>query len=265
MKNLFAVGINYTLPKKTIQIIEIVGSLILLSLWFAITYFEIVPKATLPSPMAVLKSFPELHFEDALIRNVGLSFFLNFLGYIEAVAIAIPLGFLIALIPGVRYTFNRYVDAIRFLPLTAMTGLFIAWFGIGIAMKVNFLALGIIVYLLPVVIQRVFQTEKVHLDTMWTLNSSTWQTFRYVYFPATMSKLFDDIRVIVAMSWTYIIIAEMLNNSGGVGSMIWLASRQSKNEKVWALLIIIMFIGFIQDKIFKFADKKIFKFKYVNK
>jgi NitT/TauT family transport system permease protein len=105
----------------------------------------------------------------------------------------------------------------------------------------------------------------VHLDTLWTLNASTWQTFRFVYFPSAMAKLFDDIRVIVAMSWTYIIIAEMLNNNGGIGAMIWTATRQSRIDKVFAILFIIIFIGFIQDKIFKSLDKKIFKFKYINK
>ena len=67
------------------------------------------------------------------------------------------------------------------------------------------------------------------------------------------------------MSWTYIIIAEMLNNAGGIGSMIWMVSRQSRIDKVFALLFVIIFIGFVQDKIFKYFDKKIFKFKYINK
>jgi len=81
-----------------------------------------------------------------------------------------------------------------------------------------------------------------------------------------MSKLFDDIRVIVAISWTYIIIAEMVNsNDGGIGAMIFAAARQSKYEQVFALLIVIMGIGMLQDKAFKYAGKLLFPHKYINK
>ena len=83
-----------------------------------------------------------------------------------------------------------------------------------------------------------------------------------VYFPSVTSKIIDDIRVLTAISWTYIIIAEMLNQTGGIGALIHLSGRQSRLDKVFALLIIIVVIGIIQDKIFMWLDKKLFKFKY---
>jgi len=265
LKNLFRVGIFHTVPKKLGVGIEILGLVFFLLLWTIISHFEILPRSMFPTPLSVIKSIPELHYEDALIRNAAFSIQLNFYGYLEAILITIPLGFLISLIPFFRHLLNKYVDAIRFIPLTACTGLFIAWFGIETDMKVHFLSFGIIVYLLPVIIQRINETEKVHVDTIWTLGANNWQTFRYVYWPASISKISDDIRVIVAISWTYIIIAEMVNNTGGIGSLIYIAGRQSRIDKVFAILIIIILIGFLQDKLFKYIDKKIFKFKYATK
>jgi ABC-type nitrate/sulfonate/bicarbonate transport system permease component len=224
-----------------------------------------VSKAVLPPPIAVIKSFKELHFKDQVVRETGYSVGLNILGYLEAILISILLGFTIGLVPFFRALLNKFFNSTRFIPLTAVTGLFIAWFGIDSNMKVQFLAFGIFVYLLPVVIQRIDEVLDIYLQTAYTLGASKWQQIRTVYFPSVASRIIDDIRVLTAISWTYIIIAEMMNQTGGIGSLIHLSGRQSRLDKVFALLIVIVIIGIIQDRLFAWLDKKIFSFKYQGK
>jgi NitT/TauT family transport system permease protein len=263
MKNLFKMG--HVIASKNAFWIEISGLIFFIGLWFALTNYGAIPSGILPNPLDVLKSFAPLYSDNALVGNTVFSIKLNLWGYLEAVIVTIPLAFLLGLFPFFKHLLSRYVDAIRFLPLTAVTGIFIAWFGIGFGMKVHFLSFGIIVYLLPIAVQRIMETEQVYVDTVWTLGASNWQIFKNVYFPSVMSKLFDDIRVIVSISWTYIIVAELVNSEeGGIGSMIYLAARQSRMDKLFALLIVIILIGFIQDKIFKWLDSALFKFKYAS-
>ena len=216
----------------------------------------------LPTPLQVVNAFPVLYQEKDLLANTLRSIWLNVQGYFWAVLIAIPIGFLIGLIPLFRGLFSRQIDAMRYLPLTALTGLFIIWFGIDDEMKIAFLAFGILVYLLPVVVQRVDEVKDVYLKTVFTLGATDWQTIRTVYFPSVMSKLMDDIRVLTAISWTYIIIAELVNRSGGVGALIYVEGRQGRIENVFAILIIIILIGFIQDRLFIYLDRRLFPHKY---
>ena len=211
----------------------------------------------LPPPLKVVQSFPELIRKDELFGNTFRSIWLNVQGYFWAVFISLLFGFIIGLYPLFRGLFSRQVDALRYLPLTALTGMFIIWFGIEDQMKIAFLAFGIIVYLLPVVVQRIDEVGDVYLKTVFTLGATDWQTIRTVYIPAVMSRLIDDIRVLTAISWTYIIIAELLNRQGGIGSLIYIKARQGQTEKVFAILIVIILIGFIQDRIFVFIDKRI--------
>ncbi len=219
----------------------------------------------LPSPIKVLKSFPDLNKEDDVIGNTFYSIKLNFLGYLVAILISIPVGFLLGLIPLVRGLFSRIFDSYRFIPLTAVTGIFIMWLGLGSEMKVSFLAFGIIVYLIPVVVQRIDEVHKVYLNTVFTLGATPWQTIRTVYMPYVFSRIIDDIRVLTAISWTYITIAEMLNKGGGIGELIWTAKRQSRIDKAFAILLIIVVIGLLQDKLFQWLDKLLFPHKYINK
>jgi len=255
--------IRGSLNKRTIQILQVSGFVFFIILWIFLSSSGIIPRAILPPLGEALGSFKELHFENELIRNLFYSLKLNYLGYIVAIAVCIPIGFVVGLFPIFNGMFQKQIDAIRFIPLTATTGIFIVAFGIGTGMKTLFLAFGIIVYLLPIVVQRVKEVEMVYQQTAFTLGATKWQMIKSVFFPSVISKLSDDIRVIVAISWTYIIIAEMINSEGGVGSMLYLASRQSRIDKVFAILITIILIGFLQDKLFKWADKKLFAFKHL--
>ena len=218
----------------------------------------------LPPPNIVVSSYPKLlRFDgDNLLGNAAKSIWLNFKGYFWAVLISLLFGFLIGLIPLLRGLFSRQVDALRYLPLTALTGLFIIWFGIDDQMKVAFLAFGILVYLLPVVVQRIDEVKRVYLQTTYTLGATDWQTVKTVYLPSVLSKLIDDVRVLTAISWTYIIIVEYLNRTGGIGAMIYIKQRRSMVEEMCAILLLIILIGFLQDRLFVYLDRRFFPHKY---
>ncbi|MEZ4911361.1 MAG: ABC transporter permease subunit [Saprospiraceae bacterium] len=242
----------------------LLGIMAFLLVWLLLTVGEepIISKSKLPKPQKVFFAFNDLYQDNELLKNIARSIGLNLGGYIKAIIYGIVVGFAIGLIPMFRGMFQKLVDAVRFLPLTALTGLFILWFGIYADAKINFLAFGIFIYLLPVVIQRIDEVDDVYLKTVQTLGASYWQTIKTVYWPSVVSRLSDDIRILTAISWTYIIVAETSADQGGVGSLIYASQRLNRVDKIFALLVIIMVIGVLQDRIFSYLDRKFFPFKY---
>lgn len=215
-----------------------------------------------PTPLQVVQALPDLFRNDNILWHTWVSVWRNLKGYFWAIFFAVPIGFLLGLFPIFKGMFKSQVDAMRYLPLTALTGLFMLWFGTSESMKVAFLAFGIIVYLLPVVMQRIEEVEATYLKTVFTLSASSWQTIKTVYIPSVMSKLMDDIRVLTAISWTYIIIAEYINREDGIGGMIQLKQRFQKRPDMFGILLIIITVGFFQDRIFVYLDKRLFPHKY---
>lgn len=242
----------------------ILGVVFVLAVWFLVTAGANPILSHVPTPLSVLTSYGELFNQNEALKNIGFSLGENISGYIEAILIVIPVGFFIGLVKYARWGFQRQVDALRYVPLTAVTILFILWFGIWTPMKVHFLAFGILIYLLPIMVQRIDEVADVYLKTVHTLGASDWQVLRTVYIPSVLSRLSDDIRVLTAISWTYIIVAETTNSTqGGIGSLIYYAGqRQGRYDKVFALVLIIMVIGIIQDKLFIWLDREFFPFKY---
>jgi NitT/TauT family transport system permease protein len=286
--SLFKVGIIDETTTKQKIIVGISGFLFLLLFWEILTFpverkqeMEIwdkgvfiekklvtykeglfVDQITLPSPQAIFRAYPKLLRDQNLMGNLGKSVVLNLSGYIEAIIISLALGFLMGLVPFFRHLISPYVKVLRYLPLIAAGPIFLAWFGIGFWMKMNFLAIGIVVYLLPTVFQRVEELLKVHEDTLWTMGANKWQTFKHDYFPGVMSVLWKDIAVLTAISWTYITFAEAQNaRQGGLGVMIFGAQR-GEIANVYALLFLIMFFGFLQDMLFLWSDQMMFRHKY---
>ena len=266
LKKFFSV--DEEIPKKTKLFISILGWLFLFVIWWGITTLGWISPYILPPPEKVFSSYGVLLTEKSLFYHIGYSLSINILGYIQAIVIAVPLGFIIGLIPFFRELIIKQIGAARFTPLPATTAIFMAIFGVGIGLKIQFLAFGIFVYLLPAIVQRIdeIKTDD-HLravkQTMVTLNASTWQMMKHFYIPSVLSRFFPDIINLVAVSWTYIIIAELLNAQGGLGYLIYLATnRQNHIEQVYAIIILIIVIGIIQDYLLKALDRKLFKFKY---
>jgi NitT/TauT family transport system permease protein len=252
------------LTKKQHLTFGLAGGILIFAIWTVAVTIGGVRQSILPAPWKVVAALPELLIENHLLSHAFRSIWLNLLGYTEAIVIAIPVGYVMGLFTPIRSAFGGYVGASRYLPLSAVIGLFILWYGISTSMKVNFLALGILVYLLPVVIQRIDGVPQVYLDTLKTRGANRWQRIRYVFIPAAMSAISDDIRVLVAIGWTYIIMAEVINmQEGGLGALCNIAQRQSRTDKLFALILVIMLIGFIQDLIMVWIDRMAYKHKHV--
>lgn len=255
-------SILYSTGNKYFSLLQLSGWLILFVIWYLVTNFGLINNHVMPTPQKTWHSFLEMKSDDSLVDNILFSLRINVIGYLKCIFAALVVGFGIGLSSTVRKMFSHQINALRFVPITALMGIFIAISGLTIVTKINFLAFGIWVYLVPVVVQRIDEVDNIHLQMMKTLGASFWQTVRYVIWPSVISRLSDDIRILVGISWTYIIVAELAGIQGGLGSLIFLGERQSNVGKVYAVIFIIITIGIVQDALFKLIDRLLFKFKY---
>jgi len=244
------------------SLLQLGGWVLLFGAWWLISNAGLINNHVLPTPQKTWNAFLELKNEDNLLGNMLFSIRINVIGYLKCIVAALVVGFAIGLSPRVRTMFSQQVNALRFVPITALMGIFIAISGLTIATKINFLAFGIWVYLVPVVVQRIDEVNTTHLQMMKTLGASFWQTVRFVTWRSVIARLSDDIRILVGISWTYIIVAELAGIQGGLGSLIFLGERQSNVGKVYAVIFIIVAIGILQDVLFRLADRLLFKFKH---
>ena len=93
------------------------------------------------------------------------------------------------------------------------------------------------------------------------------QKVLYIYFPYVTGGLVDSWIEFLAISYSYVVIAEMIFKDGavsGMGALINTMVRQSQMASAFALLFLIIIIGCVQDFLFKKGAKLLFPYKYKN-
>jgi NitT/TauT family transport system permease protein len=237
------------------------GVVAFLAFWCVLSYGGIIPAVILPTPSEVLRAFPALHFEQALVRSAGWSLYRVTMGFVLSGLVAIPLGLLMGTFPAVKHFFSPLVDPLRFLPISALVPLFLVWFGIEETMKIMLLFVGTFVYLLPLVVEAVENVEDVYLQTATTLGASKWQLVHHVLVPGSLPAIGEALRVMNGIGWTYVILAEIVNARYGLGHLITVAGKRSHVDQIFAGVLVILLIGVVTDQIIRLVNERLFHWK----
>lgn len=252
------------LPKKTRIIIFCSGVLFGFLVWLLVAELKLINDYIVPHPFSVITGLGTLLFGGRFLFDFLVSLEFNLLGYIWAIIWAIPIGFLIGLFPFFDALWGPWLKALRFWPITAALCAFMAAFGTGTNMKIQFLAVTILVFAIPAVAQRIKNVNETQVQKVKTLGFTKWQTIRRVFIPQGIGWSWDDITNLVAISWTYIVFVEMINKSqGGVGSFIYDAYyRDHQTNLLWATMIFLIIWGVIQDLGFRGISNLAFAWKH---
>ena len=117
------------------------------------------------------------------------------------------------------------------------------WLGIGETLKVVFLVLGAVVYLIPMTRDAMLAVPRHTFILMKDLGASDAEAIRLGVLPMAMPRIWDAITVAVSIMWTYITVAEYVNAQTGLGSMISNSKRFSAMDQVFAGIIVIVLLA----------------------
>lgn len=256
-------AIRQPIPRGTATILGFVMPALVLLVWCVLTYGHMVPGDFVPSPTETIRGTLQLFLQydlwDAIListRRIALAFLL-------AAAVALPLGVLMGAFTPVHSLFESIMAPLRYMPISAFIPLLILWFGIYEKQKIAFLFLGVFVYLLPVVVSAIRAVPEELVQTALTLGASKLQVIRTVLLPSALPEIFDSFRVMNAISWTYVILAEAVNPEHGLGYMVELARTHQKASWSFAGLLVIGGIGLITDQLIRTISKLLFRWREV--
>lgn len=257
--SLFA--IRSPLPRRTAFVLGFVAPALVLGAWCALTYGHIVDPDFLPTPTEVVRGTLQLFIQYDLATAIFVSTRRIALAFLLASALALPLGVLMGSFDPVNRFFEPIVAPLRYMPISAFIPLLILWFGIYEKQKIAFLFLGVFVYLLPVVVTAIRLVPEELVQTALTLGASKFQVIRTVLLPAALPEIFDSFRVMNAIAWTYVILAEAVNPEHGLGYMVELARTHQKASWSFAGLLVIGGIGLLTDFLIRALSSILFRWR----
>jgi len=240
--------------------------LALLGLWWLVTGSgpaeeRVISPTILPSPLEVVRSFPQLWFERAFTRNLLISLARVAGGFGVGVAIAFPLGLAMGSFSKVKATFSPLMVLGAYLPIPALVPLTLSLLGTGEVQKIGFLALAFLIYLLPLIVDAVDAVEPVYLKTAYTLGASRFQVVRKVLLGVAWPNIFQALRLGFGIGWSYILLAEMVDIGKGVGGLIITSQRRGPREHIYLVLLAIVAVAFLTDKLWETLERRLFPYK----
>ena len=263
---LFGLRIREGIPDWMSVLLGLLPIIALLGAWLFVTWSpraedRIISPTILPSPIEVLKSFPSLWFERALMRNLLTSFARVIGGFAIAVAVAFPLGLYMGSFTKVKAAFTPLTVFGAYLPIPTLVPLTMSLFGTGETQKLIFLALAFAIYLVPLVVAAVDGVDDTYLKTAYTLGATRMQAVAKVLLPMAWPDIFRALRLGFGVGWSYILLAEMVDIGKGLGGLIITSQRRGPREHIYLVLLAIVLVAFLTDKVWAAVGKRLFPYR----
>ncbi|MFD0827767.1 ABC transporter permease [Neobacillus sp. M.A.Huq-85] len=250
------------IPYKLYLGVSVSSIALLFVIWSLLTYGGMVDPLFLPTPTQIINSGVTLFTEYNFINDIGITIYRVLAGFMIAVLVGLPLGILMGTFKVVEAFFEPVISSIRYMPASAFIPLFILWIGVGELEKITIIFVGTFFSLVLMTAVEVANVRRELLEAAYTLGRTRFGVLRSVILPASIPGIMEIIRLILGWAWSYIIVAELVASSSGIGSLILESQRMLKTGNIIFGILTIGLLGLLSDLILKVAIRKMFPWHY---
>jgi NitT/TauT family transport system permease protein len=228
------------------------------AVWAAATLGGFVSKTFLADPLTMVTSGWTLLAEMGFAADIGMTVWRVVGGFVIAALLALPLGVAMGAYKPVEAFFEPFVSFARYLPASAFIPLLILWAGIGEAQKLAVIFIGSFFQLVLMIAVTVGNTRRDLVEAAYTLGCGDRGIVRRVLIPGAAPEIAEILRMVLGWAWTYVIVAELIGSSSGIGHMITDSQSLLATDQIIFGIIVIGLIGLVSDLAFKAANRALF-------
>jgi|TARA_R100000935_G_scaffold5442_2_gene12476 NitT/TauT family transport system permease protein len=168
------------------------------------------------------------------------------------------IGILVGIIPLVRAGIAPVITIISLVPPLAILPILFIIFGLGELSKVMLIVLGITPFLIRDVQLRVMALPHEIIIKAQTLGANSWQLILRVVLPQVLPKLIDAVRLSLGSAWLFLIAAEAISATEGLGYRIFLVRRYMSMDIILPYVVWITLLAFLMDYLLRRLSKSVF-------
>ncbi len=249
-----------SVSRSTHVTVGIISFAALIGIWQLASGLGWVSAVFLPSPKAVLVAFYHMFADFGFLNDVGISVYRVWVAFLLSAVMAIPLGIAMSSFKILNSISEPVIDFLRYLPVPALVPLTIIWFGIGEGSKITLLWMGTFFQLVPLIADDANRVPHEYIEIARTVGAKPHQILKDVILRAMLPSMTDNLRITLGWCWTYLVIAEIVASSSGIGYVIWDARRYMQTPTVIAGVVAIGVIGLVTDQIIRVLHRRVFSY-----
>ena len=216
-----------------------------------------VNAALIPAPTSVAQRVGQILASGDLLEPLAATLYRLFAAYLAASALAIVLGLLMGRFGAIHNLLEPLVEVIRPLPKAALLPPLVLFLGLGDAMKMAVIGLGVFFPVLINTVQGVRGVDPVLIDTGRSFRCGRLALLLKIVLPAAMPLVLAGMRVALALGLILVVIAEMLAGTGGVGYLIIDMQRSFRVEQMYAWIVILAVLGYSLNAVFLKLERRV--------
>lgn len=228
------------------------------SAWAFFTLGGYVSPTFLASPVTMVQEAILLFTEFNFSHDIAMTIWRVLAGFILASLIAVPLGIAMGAHKGVEAFLEPFVSFCRYLPASAFIPLLILWAGIGELQKVLVIFIGSVFQIVLMVAVCVGAARRDLVEAAYTLGATPSGIVKRVLIPGAAPEIAEILRLVLGWAWTYVIVAELIGSSSGIGHMITDSQALLNTGQIIFGIIVIGLIGLVSDFAFKALNRRLF-------
>jgi NitT/TauT family transport system permease protein len=224
------------------MVTPVAGVLVFLAVWQAGVMLSRVPAYLLPAPTEIAQTFIDEF--PRLLRHGWVTTYEMLLGYLLAVAIAIPLA--IAITSSQR--FDEFVMPtmlfFQVVPKVAIAPLFLVWFGVAMPK----ILVALLISFFPIVIDAAVGLRSMSsemTDLACSMGASRTQIFTQFRLPTSLPYLFSGLKVAATLAIAGAVVGEFVGADKGLGYLLLVTNSNMETPLMFSTLVGLTFIGLV--------------------
>ena len=219
----------------------------------------------LPGVDEVVSKIVYLLTNKNFISDIGVSLYRIYLSFFVACLVAVPLGLIMGCFVKVRALVNPTVGGLRYLPAASFVPLLLVYLGPTDTAKMALLFLGCVFFLIALILDNVLAVPKEFVESAQTMGADRKHIVLRVALPAAAPQILDSMRNMIAVSWTYLVIAEIVAATDGIGAVMMRGAKFLHIDIIMAGILTIGVLGVLTDILFRYASRFLFPYVYARK
>ena len=199
------------------------------------------------------------------ISDIGVSLYRIYLSFFVACLVSVPLGLFMGCFVKVRALLNPTLGGLRYLPAASFVPLLLVYLGPTDTAKMALLFLGCVFFLIALILDNVLSVPKEFIESAQTMGASRKHIVLRVALPAAAPQILDSMRNMIAVSWTYLVIAEIVAATDGIGAVMMRGAKFLHIDVIMAGILTIGVLGVLTDILFRYASRFLFPYVYARK
>jgi NitT/TauT family transport system permease protein len=219
----------------------------------------------LPAPSTIASTVHRYAFEEDE-RSGDYLFWNDTSASLERLLIALSisavgglsLGLAIGVLPYLRVTIAPFVAAVSLIPPLAILPILFIVVGLGELAKVTLIVVGVAPIIVRDIAMRTAELPNEQIIKAQTLGASTWQLVIRVVLPQMWPRLIDALRLSLGSAWLFLIAAEAIASTEGLGYRIFLVRRYLAMDVILPYVAWITLLAFGMDWLLRIVRTKMF-------